>query len=258
MAAFKRVEMPATFGRSIFPPVSTYERQSTTAISFRTERDAIAPLLPPWFKPTDDPVVSFTHQELAGIDYLQGRGYNLVNVAVSAVFEGRQTLLHPCPIVIWESDTMPIIAGRELAGNPKIFGQVSPLEHTDEGVAFECREYGTLLVSGRVTQLRPLDPGRLARVNRANEDSRLFSWKYIPGQAGPDVDYPTLVHGTNHFDQAWSGAGSLQLCLPPVEDAPVSAHILAALSELPQLEMRRAFVGTGNAKLYRDRTERLE
>jgi acetoacetate decarboxylase len=253
-----RLQMPATFGPSIFPSVSTYERQSTVAISFKTDRDAVAPLLPPWFTPSDEPVVSFTHQQLEGIDYLQGRGYNLVNVAVTARFDGKRgTLERPCPIVIWESDTMPIIAGRELAGNPKIYGQVSDLRRQEDSASFECREYGTLLVAGAVNGLRPLTEGRLERVNQTNQDSSLFSWKLIPGCDGPDADYPTLIHGSTHFVEAWSGTGTLEICSPTIQDAPISSHIVAALRALPQLEQRRAFVGVGTAQLYRDRTERL-
>ena len=114
------------FGPRTLPAVTTVQHQYTTVVSFVTERDAVGWMFPRHFQPTPRPVVSFTHQQLVDVDYMHGRGYNLLNVAVSALHNGTGEPVHASfPLVIWENNTMPIIAGRELHGNPKIYGEVS-------------------------------------------------------------------------------------------------------------------------------------
>ncbi len=246
------------FGPTILPPVTEVERQSTVVVSFVTTPAAAAHLLPPCFEPAERPVLSVTYQQLDNVDYMRGRGYNLVNVAVTAVLEtAGGPLTRSCPVVIWENNTMPIIAGRELHGNPKIYGDVSGLTRDGDTAAWDCREYGTLLLRGEIGELRPLPADRLARVNRASVDSEIFGWKSIPGRDAPDADYPTLIHGSTSFEQGWSGVGRVEFATPTDDQAPYSAVVLRALAAVPQVEPRPAFVGVGSAKLFRNRTERL-
>lgn len=248
------------FGPAALPDVTHVQHQTTTVLSFVTDHDAAARLMPPWFRPTEEPVVSITHQVLEGVDYMRGgRGYRLLNVAISAVFDSdRGVLTGPSPVVIWESDTTPIIAGRELHGNPKIYGDVSGLEEQAGGRVLEVREHGALLARGTVAATTALPEERLGRLNASAADSTFFGWKLVPGPGGiPDVDYPTLIHASAHFDQAWSGPGSVEFATPSDEQAPYSWQIVAALRDLPQLSVRPAFVGEGTATLFRNRTERL-
>jgi acetoacetate decarboxylase len=252
--------MPATFGPPLLPEVSTYEYQSTMTLSYSTSRDVATRLLPPCFEPTDEPVLTFMHKMLKGIDYMQGRGYNLLQVELNAVFNGKDGAIErQCPIVIWENNTVPIIAGRELAGNPKIFGEVTDVIEAEDqtAVSFECSEYGTRLVGGTVHGMRELTGERLERLNVSASDASLFGWKFIPGSDGPDVDYPTLIHGSNTFFHAWTGEGRIDFGSPTVREAPTSARIVDILRELPRLEQRRSFYGVGNGTLFRGRCERI-
>lgn len=247
------------FGPSTLPPVTHVEKQTTVVVSFVTTQQAATFVLPPCFLAPERPVVSFTYQQLEHVDYMRGRGYNLLNVSATAVHTGADAapMTRACPIVIWENNTMPIIAGRELHGNPKIYGDVSNLLWQQDAVSYECLEYGSLLVRGAITGLRPLDEQRLARVNRASVDSEIFGWKSIPGKDRPDADYPTLIHGSTTFTQGWTGTGQVEFGTPTEDQAPYSSLVLRALAALPQLEQRPAFCGVGTATLYRDRTERL-
>jgi hypothetical protein len=251
---------PVTFGPPLLPEFSTYDLQTTMQFSFTVPRDTAARLLPPCFEPTDEPVLTFMHKMLKGVDYMQGRGYNLLQVELSAVFNGKDGMIErPCPIVIWENDTFPIIAGRELAGNPKIFGEVTDvIEAEDKStVSFECCEYGTKLVGGTMSNLRELSGERLEHVNVKATNASLFGWKFIPGADGPDVDYPTMIYGSNTFTHAWTGDGTLDFGSPTLTQAPVSSHIVDVLRELPKLEQRRSFYGVGTGILHRGRCERL-
>lgn len=252
------MERSFMYGPRALPDVTNVERQWTTAISFVTERDAVAWMLPAHFQPTERPVVSFMHQQLHKVDYMRGRGYNLLNVAVSARFEGYETVEAPFPLVIWENNTMPIIAGRELHGNPKIYGEVSDLDESEDARSFEVAEYGTTLVRGEVRDLREADPERVARTNAGSKESLIFGWKLIPSaDGGTDVDYPTLIRGSSSFESVWRGVSELTICLPTADEAPFSSRVVAALAELPRVEMRPAFHGVGTATLFRNRTVRL-
>jgi hypothetical protein len=247
------------FGPAALPAVTTVERQSTTVLSFVTDIEAVREMLPGHFAPTAPPVVTFMHQSLHNVDYMRGRGYNLLNVAVSATFDGADGHIEaPFPLVIWESNTMPIISGRELHGNPKIYGDVSELREVGDQVSFEVTEYGAPLVTGTATALHEAPPDRVERTNVRAADARFFGWKHIlTADGGVDLDYPTLIRGASHFDRAWSGDGQLTLHGPTLDEAPYSSAVVAALAALPRIEERRAFYGVGTARLLRDRTVRL-
>jgi acetoacetate decarboxylase len=247
------------FGPAVLPAVTTVERQSTTVLSFVSDVEAVRELLPSHFAPTTPPVVTFMHQALHNVDYMRGRGYNLLNVAVTATFDGADGHLEaPFPLVIWESDTMPIISGRELHGNPKIYGDVSELREDGDQVSFEVAEYGAPLVTASVTALHEAPPDRVERTNVRAADACFFGWKHIlTADGGVDLDYPTLIRGASHFDRAWTGDGQLTLHGPTLDEAPYSSAVVAALAALPRTEGRRAFYGVGTARLLRDRTVRL-
>lgn len=247
------------YGPRALPDVTEVERQWTTVVSFVTDRDAVRWMVPDHFEIPDRPTVSFMHQQLHHVDYMRGRGYNLLNVAVAARYSSADGPVDaPFPIVIWENDTMPIIAGRELHGNPKIFGDVSDLSIGPDDRRFEVREYGTVLVRGEVTSLRPVDADRLTKINAGSAQSLIFGWKLIPDATGnAELDYPTLIRGGSSFDRAWRGVGALHVERPDADSSPYSSEVVAALAELPRLEMKSAFVGEGTATLYRNRTVRL-
>jgi hypothetical protein len=258
MASERSAQTSFRVGPSTLPAVTHVARQTTTVISFTTTVAAAESMLPPHFAPTAEPVVTFTHQMLEGVDYMRGRGYNLLNVAVSAVFTGRGgSIERSCPVVIWENNTMPIIAGREIHGNPKIYGAVSDIVIDEDSRSFECCEYDTVLIRGTVRSLRPVTEDRLARVNAGAADTSMFGWKFVPGREEADLDYPTMIHASAFFDKAWSGTGGLDLHAPTVDQAPFSAAALERLRALPQLNQRPAFSGVGVATLFRDRTEAL-
>ncbi|MGD9794229.1 MAG: acetoacetate decarboxylase family protein [Acidimicrobiia bacterium] len=247
------------FGPRTLPAVTSVERQHTTVVSFVTERDAVSWMLPRHFTATERPVVSVMHQQLEGVDYMRGRGYNLVNVAVTARFTGEQgTTVAPFPLVIWENHTMPIIAGRELHGNPKIFGDVSEVmgdARVDPSISFEVEEYGSTLIDAGLTQLRPSSSDALERTNAGSAEALIFGWRLIPNADGTiAIDEPTLIRGASQFERTWTGTGELTIHRRVLDEAPYSSHVVQALADLPQVEMRRAFHGVGTAQLFRNRT----
>ena len=57
-----------------------YGENKRICITYKTDRDAVAKLLPPGFHPTDPCTISVCFAECRDIDYLAGGGYNLVPV----------------------------------------------------------------------------------------------------------------------------------------------------------------------------------
>jgi acetoacetate decarboxylase len=247
------------FGPRTLPAVTTVERQYTTVVSFVTEPDAVSWMLPRHFKPSPRPVVAFMHQQLVDVDYMHGRGYNLLNVAVSAVHDGTAgSLAASFPLVIWENNTMPIIAGRELHGNPKIYGEVSDVigdAARDDSISFQVAEYGSALITGRLTGLRESSAESVERTNAGSAEALIFGWRLIPNADGTiAIDEPTLIRGSSRFERVWTGQGHIELHGTTIDQAPFSSSVIAALAEIPRIEERRAFHGVGSAKLFRNKT----
>src|SRR5689334_5429357 len=106
--ANRRYDMPIVFGPSPFPDVTTMETVQSVSIPFLTEREAVAALLPPRLEPGEVPLVTVSHTMNRGVDYMGGRGYNIVRISVPAVFRGDvDTEFGPYSPIIWESDAAP-------------------------------------------------------------------------------------------------------------------------------------------------------
>lgn len=252
-------DLPAVFGPSPFPSVTVMERVQSMAIPFHTTRDAAARLLPRWFEPPDDPIVSVSHTMNRGVDYMGGRGYNIVRVSVSAVFRGaEETITSTYAPVIWESDTAPIILGRERGGYAKIFGTIPDAVDGEQTSEFECREYDTTLISGRVDDWKSITGAALASFQQTMANTGSLAWKYIPGSdAEPDADYPVRLSARYSYTELWHGNGVVGFERPNAVDAPYSSHILAVLAGVPNLGYEPAWRARGSMELPRTDVRRL-
>lgn len=255
----KRYDMPAVFGPSPFPDVTAMARVQSISIPFRTERDALGALLPRFFEPGAVPLVTVTHSMNRGVDYMGGRGYNIVRVSCAAIFRGEtETVAGPYAPVIWESDAAPIILGRERGGYAKIFGRIPDASDRDGGSSFECMEYETRLLRAEVSGWTPLTGDELsARQQRARESISL-GWKYSPGiDDEPDADYPIRQVANYDYVQAWHGTGTVAFDAPDATAAPYSAHVLKVLQALPVLSYEPATMVRGSMTLPRTAVRRL-
>lgn len=255
-----RFDMPAVFGPSLMPDQSRIAQAEAISISFETTRDAAARLLPRHFSLADDATVTVSRMDYQGLEYLGGRGYREVVISVAAVHESPQGRLHAgfAP-VMWVSEVGALIGGREFMGFAKLPGEMAPIEHSPDGRAFQCAEYGHALIEGRVRDMVPLSDQALARVRQRSACVETFGWKLIAGAAGtPDLDYPLVNVMRWDYRQAWSGVGEVVFHRPAAADAPLSSRVVAALASLPVQAYRRAFVGVGGAVIDRAATRRLE
>lgn len=257
----ERYDMPVAFGVSAAIPVSAGFQTYTATLTFGTESDALVRLMPRWFEPAGDPLVSVTYTRMVGMDWMGGRDYNIVSVGTPAVYVGGpEEVRGRYTLAIWESDCAPILAGRELMGSPKLFGQIPDVDVTEPEFTFSCREYDALLVEGTVHDLADLPAEELAPLTAAGRNSVGLNWKYLPGLDGvPDADYPTALYMSTPYDWARRGAGSVRFGTPSDTEAPYSGKIARALAKLPLLELRDALaLHASGCALFRSKTRRLD
>jgi len=256
-----RYDMPVSYGPSIAPPVSQGFETYTTTITYRTSRDAIGELLPEWFLPADDQVVTAVYTRMVNMEWMGGRNYNIVSVSANVVCVCTpEPIAGPYTLAIWESDCAPILAGREYMGSPKLFGVIPDADIFEGEFSFRCSEYEAPLVDGTVSQMREMTPAELEAAAEAGRNRVGFNWKYIPGFGDePDISYPTALYMAYQFDRGARGHGTFSFGTPTDIEAPYSAKIVRTLAKLPLLEhVDTISLHSAYSYLFRDRTRRLD
>jgi acetoacetate decarboxylase len=258
MPLLQRYDMPAMFGASLLPDQSIVYNTTVAAISFETEIAAAAFLLPRFFRLTEVPVVTLTYINYPSLEYLGGRGYKELVVAVSAIYANDDgDIKAGFAPVMWVDQVGALISGREYMGFGKLLGNFQ-VERGDGHLLFRCSEYDSVLVEGETSQLTAITEDRLQRINIGAAEVKSFGWKYIASNEDvPDADYP-LVNVTRwKYHRAWSGAGRLKFHDVSDRDAPMSSRVIAELSRLPIRGQSRAFVAEGDVVIDRTATRRL-
>ena len=200
--------MPAHFGGRKAPPAYHYGDVLTLFVSYATDGNAVAALLPEPFEPSDPPVVTLYCQRYRQVDFLAGRGYNVLGVNLAVVFRGkRDRIAGEYAAMLWENNTIPILGGREFLGAPKVYADIPDPVEAAAGWSFHCSLDGHRMVEGRLTDLKPLPSEQL---RKAGEASRPWMcWKFIPNaRGGADLSYPTVVTSKYTYSRGWSAAGT--------------------------------------------------
>lgn len=221
----------------------------STVVSFRTDPARLEALLPPRFT-LNAPVVTLASQYLKELDWLAGRGYNVVSVLVPVTFHGRvEEISANLNLVTWESLADPIITGREELGYPKIFGEIPDLEwdRARRRVRTQVGWGGCKFLEYQITDLveQPIE-------GVSGERAPSLYVKYLPktGEWGEtDVCYVTVLGvpkpGTPPAPpKQWvkvlaryTGTGSVKINDMTWEELPTMWHIVNALADLPVLEV---------------------
>ena len=214
------------------------------SVTFLSESKAMADCLPEPFRPQDEPLVTVTFQECQDVDWLGGRGYNLVGVDAAVVFDGwRDTDVRGsyC-IVMWEDMCEPIIGGREHSGVPKVYADIDFMRIGQTEAQCHVSRFSHEFLHLEATQLQPLDDAACRQIEDARRDAIWMNYKYIPKleNDGADVGYVTVYPSSGQCVAAWDGRGSVKFSTATFQQAPTQHEYINLLAALPVLEIRGA------------------
>jgi hypothetical protein len=251
--------MPIGFGPSWGPRQGpngrrfTGEPIRTTLVTwaFRTDRIALAEILPPRFTPDRDPIVTVRLQYNLGFPWLAGRGYDYIEVLCRAQFKGEHDESDGDFVaVMWENMAEPIIVGREEAGHPKLYADIPPLVTGEGFLHAAASRYGfeffslDLWADGMKLGDWPFDREEsvpLAEPGQGLSPRPRLNCKYLPNSVRPGyadvaevIRIPAGVYQQRVLDR-WDGNATARFNAATWEQLPMYGQVVNALSELPLL-----------------------
>ena len=218
-----------------FPAV--YGEVQFLSLQYETDSDSVQALLPDCYRPSEKPIVTVMFGYYDSVNFMAGRGYRIATVSVAARFDGEKDHIEgDYVLVMCEDDTIPILAGREQLGIPKVYADISPVKTMSNGhLRCEASQWGHLLFS---IDLEPLKKQnalvRSVAAKRINERP-LLGYKYIPSLEGPpDAAYPTILRTDTRLEELWLGkSGQIFFGDAGEEDIGLWKRVVDALKTLP-------------------------
>jgi len=245
--------MPAHFGMAHTARSSErYLDVTTISIGYVTDRAKLEQYLPEPFEIRGDPVLSVYYAMNREVEWLAGASYNLLGVDAAVRFNGeRDQVDGSFCLVLWENDTDPILAGRELLGVPKIYADIEDhsVIHGEWRTTASCR--GQTIVDLCATDLEPVPDEGLRQMREAAAANNWLGWRYVPniGEPGAAANHATCIPSSGAPREAWLGSGEVQWHPTTWERNPTQWKIINALADLPILEYRWAQVSRGGSTL---------
>jgi acetoacetate decarboxylase len=230
--------MPAHFGGYIYRPQENfYHDVVNISYTCTTDGDRLADYVPEEFE-LMRPELSIGFAQCREIDWMAGSCYNLIQVSVPVRFNGKRDRVEGAfPLVVWENNTTPILAGREQTGVPKIFADIEDLHIFQQNYFTSASYEGNTFLRLEMRGIRPMDEQHLAQMRGMPMDC--LGWRYIPKVGGPGADLSQFILFPQRLEakSAWTGSGAVQWTELKPEQNPTQFHIIKALAELPMIEM---------------------
>ena len=248
--------MPAHFGALHQDENSSgwYRDVTMMVVPFLTDREKLAAYLPSPFTVGEQAIVTVAYAHSKDVDWLAGRGYNLVAVTAAAVFNGENEQLEgQYSLVWWENLADAILSGRELTGIPKIFADISDHSTSDGRWHTSVSHFDNKILDMSISNLRPPTPEEVDAMQAGQEGKdHPMAWRYLPGVGGfgASVSEPTTFPSESVYTGAWIGEGNVDWNHLTFEQNPTQYHIVNALAELPVLAYLPAMVTTGSTNLF--------
>jgi hypothetical protein len=236
------------FGQVASPKSTTY------TVSFLTRADRLEALCPPGFTVAGEPVVTVASVHMTEVEWLAGRGYNVLGVMFPVAYSGEQDrAAGPLLAVLWENLADPILTGREQIGFAKIYAEIpAPIVRGNE-THLSASWLGFRFVDIEIRNLvevpaadYPPPPAR----ERDGVALGMLHYKYIPGtgpDSPPDAQYAVLQPNGNSQARTtglWRGEGSVRFHEARWEDLPTQYRIVNTLAALEIQEARGASLST--------------
>lgn len=262
-----RYRMPIMFGPAPGPRQHPEGRMWTaeeaglmnalwTKISYRTDPEKLAKLLPEGFSLRGEPIVSVSCAWFKDLYWLAGRGYGILSIDFPVTYQGETERLDGalCP-VIWEGSPDAIMTGREELGFSKMFANFTEIDWNEEDGTASCaaswydHTFFDIHLSDLVEEENP------ERKLPGSGGGAQMYYKYMPrtspgGQEGADIAYVTTsaappgsggaVANINFDDfefRRWTGKGNLQWHRATWEQLPLSFHVVNGIADLDILEI---------------------
>jgi acetoacetate decarboxylase len=244
----KMYRMPTHFGPRTGPRQGpegqTFENKETPkttslAVSFLTNRQQLEALLPERFIVAGEPVVTVSASYMTEIEWLAGRGYNVLGVSFPATFKGERDIVTGNFLtVLWENLTDPIITGREELGFAKIYCEL-PAPTVLRGRWHLIASWlGFKFLDVTVNNLQQQSAEEIARLSQNQNSAGTLHYKYIPrtGEWGSaDVSYACLTPAATPnrvIKERWIGDGTVQFHKARWEDMPTQYNIVNTFANL--------------------------
>ena len=227
-------------------------KNTTYSVSFLTNIDQLEPLLPPGFSTDGEPVVTVFTEHLKEIEWLAGRGYNVLGVTFPVRYEGKKDrAAGPLLTVLWENLTDPILTGREQLGFSKIYCELpEPVVRADE-THLTASWLGFRFLDLRLTGMKEVAETDFPPPPDAKSDGvaqGMLHYKYIPktGDWGvADAEYACLLPNGNSnqvIKRMWHGDGTVEFHRARWEDLPTQYSIVNTFADLEIVEWRGATI----------------
>lgn len=249
----KMYRMPTHFGPLMGPRQGPDGRKfecinnpkvTSISVSFLTNADQLEALLPDCFELGEKPIVTLGANYIKEIEWLAGRGYNLLGVKFPAVFKGEKDHVEGSFLsVLWENLTDPIITGREELGFSKIYCELPEPRITGTEAQGVAGWLGFNFLDISLTNLAPKsDNAKPAQGSGGKKDSNIqggtLHYKYMPktGEWGTeDFAYPVLTPatgGSRKVTEHLTGDGTITWNKARWEDLPTMYNIINTLADL--------------------------
>jgi len=234
--------MPTHFGPALGPRQGPEGRmfaceddpkRTSISVSFRSNPDQLDTLLPEGFE-VGEPVVTVTAGYMTEIEWLAGRGYNILGLTFPATFKGEEDIAHgPFLTVLWENLADPIITGREELGYSKIYCELPEprICHGEAHVTAGWLGFKFMDLSIKDLTQKPAD-----EISDKAVDGTLH-YKYMPktGDWGtPDACYAVITPAASNERvlEYWEGEGTVEWHRARWEDLPTFYPIVNAFADL--------------------------
>ena len=252
----RMLRMPVHFGPRTGPRAGPDGRRfecrdgpnvTSFAVQFLSSERQLEALLPKGFALAGEPVVTVYANYQTDIEWLAGRGYNLLGVRFPATFNGQQdNVTGQLLTVLWENLTDPIITGRDELGVPKVYCELPEPTQNDGEYHLTASWLGFRFLDMRVGQLRRMSSEEISTAQNAQSSAGDLHYKYIPktGEWGSaDVAYVTHIPAATPnrvIHEQSTGTGSVEFHQARWEDMPTQYNIVNALRALDIREWRGA------------------
>jgi hypothetical protein len=247
----RRYRMPVVFGPSVSPrqmpdgsPSNmTTARASVAGVRFLTDEKRLDRLLPPGFTLDGEPVVTVEFLYYTNLEWLAGRGYNIVKVNYPARFQGkRDTARGQFLAVLWENRTDCCTTGREELGYAKIFADIFPPAVAKGEQRYLATADGHPIVRMSLHDIVETKPPAAEAIDG------ILHYYYVPkiGEPGKaEVEQAVISPTAPNFpkiNKFFSARGDVDFPRASFEQLPTQFMIINALADLPKLESRGGYL----------------